>query len=65
MSFPEYGSLFGASYVVTGVPKGMIGALQLVLSPQLHPRYYIAIEERVYVTEPDQCALVGVQTSPS
>jgi hypothetical protein len=31
--------------------NGLIAALQLALAPQLRPRYYIAIEERVYVTE--------------
>ena len=42
-----------------GVHNGLIAALQLALAPQLRPRYYIALEERVYVTEPDQRAFVG------
>jgi hypothetical protein len=42
-----------------GVHNGLIAALQLVLAPQLRPRYYVALEERVYITEPDQRTLVG------
>lgn len=42
-----------------GVHHGLIAALQLVLAPQLRPRYYVAMEERVYITEPDQRAFVG------
>jgi hypothetical protein len=42
-----------------GVHNGLIVTLQLVLAPQLRPRYYIALEERVYVTEPDQRAFIG------
>src|SRR6266436_8389369 len=42
-----------------GVHNGLIAALQLALAPQLRPRYYIALEERVYVTEPAQRAFVG------
>ena len=42
-----------------GVHNGLIAALQLSLAPQLRPRYYIALEERVYVTEPEQRAFVG------
>jgi len=42
-----------------GVHNGLIAALQLALAPQLRPRYYIALEERVYVTEPAQRAVVG------
>jgi hypothetical protein len=42
-----------------GVHNGLIATLQLALAPQLRPRYYIALEERVYVTEPDQSVLVG------
>jgi hypothetical protein len=41
------------------VHNGLIATLQLVLAPQLRPRYYIALEERVYVTEPDQRAFIG------
>jgi hypothetical protein len=42
-----------------GVHNGLIATLQLSLAPQLRPRYYIALEERVYVTEPDQRTFVG------
>src|SRR5262249_58126001 len=40
-----------------GVHNGLIAALQLALAPQLRPRYYIALEDRVYITEPDQRTL--------
>jgi hypothetical protein len=33
--------------------------LQLALAPQLRPRYYVALEERIYVTEPEQRTFVG------
>jgi len=42
-----------------GVHNGLIAALQLVLAPQLRPRYYVALEERVYVTEADQRDYIG------
>jgi hypothetical protein len=42
-----------------GVHNGLIAALQLALAPQLRPRYYIALEERMYVTEPEQRVFVG------
>jgi hypothetical protein len=42
-----------------GVYNGLIAALQLSLAPQLRPRYYVALEERVYVTEPAQRTFVG------
>ena len=42
-----------------GMHNGLIATLQLALAPQLRPRYYIALEERVYVTEPDQRAFIG------
>jgi hypothetical protein len=42
-----------------GVHNGLIAALQLSLAPQLRPRYYIAIEERLYITEADQRMFVG------
>jgi len=42
-----------------GVHNGLITALQLSLAPQLRPRYYVAIEERLYITEPDQRVFVG------
>jgi hypothetical protein len=41
------------------VHNGLIAALQLSLAPQLRPRYYVAMEERVYITEPDQRVFVG------
>jgi hypothetical protein len=42
-----------------GIHNGLIAALQLSLAPQLRPRYYVALEERVYVTEPDQRTFAG------
>ena len=42
-----------------GVHNGLIAMLQLALAPQLRPRYYITLEERVYVTEPEQRTFVG------
>ncbi len=42
-----------------GVHNGLIAALQLSLAPQLRPRYYVALEERLYITEPDLRVLVG------
>jgi hypothetical protein len=42
-----------------GVHNGLIAALQLSLAPQLRPRYYVAIAERLYITEPDQRVFVG------
>ena len=42
-----------------GVHNGLIAALQLSLAPQLRPRYYVAIEERLYITEPDQRVFIG------
>jgi hypothetical protein len=42
-----------------GVHNGLIAALQLFLAPQLRPRYYVAMEERLYITEPDQRVFVG------
>lgn len=42
-----------------GVHNGLIAALQLSLAPQLRPRYYVAIEERVYVTALGQRTFVG------
>jgi hypothetical protein len=42
-----------------GLHNGLIAALQLSLAPQLRPRYYVAIEERLYITEPDQRVFVG------
>ena len=42
-----------------GVHNGLIAALQLALAPQVRPRYYIALEERVYVTESEYQRFVG------
>jgi hypothetical protein len=42
-----------------GVHNGLIAALQLSLAPQLRPQYYVAIEERLYITESDQRVFVG------
>jgi Protein of unknown function (DUF4058) len=41
------------------VPNGLIAALQFSLAPQLRPRYDVAIDERLYITEPDQRVFVG------
>lgn len=41
------------------VHNGLIAALQETLAPQLRPRYYVAIEERTYVDEASELALVG------
>jgi hypothetical protein len=41
------------------VHNGLIAALQLSLAPQLRPHYYVALEERLYITEPDQRVFVG------
>jgi Protein of unknown function (DUF4058) len=41
-----------------GMHNGLIAALQLFLAPQLRPRYYVAMEERLYITEPDQRVFV-------
>ncbi len=42
-----------------GVHNGLIAALQLSLAPQLRPRYYVALEARLYITESDQSVFVG------
>jgi hypothetical protein len=42
-----------------GVHNGLIAVLQLALAPQLRPRYYVALEERVYITAPDQRTVIG------
>ena len=42
-----------------GVHNGLIAMLQLALAPQLRPRYYVALEERIYVTESEQRTFVG------
>jgi hypothetical protein len=41
------------------VHNGLIALLQLVLAPQLRPCYYVAFEERIDVTEPEQRTFVG------
>jgi hypothetical protein len=41
------------------VHNGLIAAIRDVLAPQLRPRYYVALEERVYVEEAQGLALVG------
>jgi hypothetical protein len=41
------------------VHNGLIAAIRDVLGPQLRPRYYVALEERVYVQEAQGLALVG------
>ena len=42
-----------------GVHNGLIAALQLSLAPRLRPCYYVALEDRLYITEPDQRVFVG------
>jgi hypothetical protein len=42
-----------------GVHNGLLAMLQLALAPQLRPRYYVTLEERMYVTEPEQRTFVG------
>jgi len=39
-----------------GVHNGLIAALQLSLAPQLRPRYYVAIEERL---KADAAGVIG------
>lgn len=41
------------------VHNGLIAGLQETLAPQLRPRYYVAIEERTYVDDAPELALVG------
>jgi hypothetical protein len=41
------------------VHNGVIAAIRDVLGPQLHPRYFVALEERVYVEEAPGLTLVG------
>jgi hypothetical protein len=41
------------------VHNGLIAGMQEALAPQLRPRYYVAIEERTYVDESSELALVG------
>jgi hypothetical protein len=43
-----------------GVHNALITLLQLDLAPRVQPRYYVSIEERVYITEPDEEELVGL-----
>ncbi|MGH2356361.1 MAG: DUF4058 family protein, partial [Chloroflexota bacterium] len=43
-----------------GVHLSLIVALQSALGPKLRPKYYVAIEERVYVAEPADGELLGV-----
>jgi len=41
------------------VHTSLIVALRDALQPQVRPRYYVAIEERTYIVEPGEVALVG------
>jgi hypothetical protein len=41
------------------VHNGLVAALRDELSPTLRPRYYVALEERTYLEEPGELALVG------
>jgi hypothetical protein len=40
------------------VHNGLIAELRNTLAPQLHPRYYVALEERTYLVEPAGLAFV-------
>jgi hypothetical protein len=42
-----------------GVHNRLIGALDEYLSPRLRPRYYVALEERVYIAEPAGLSYIG------
>ncbi len=44
----------------SGIHGRIIVFLADVLSPQLRPKYFVAIEERVYETTPDDRVLVGI-----
>jgi Protein of unknown function (DUF4058) len=57
--FPGMDPYVEHSTLWPGVHNGLIAALQLSLAPQLRPRYYVALEERLYITEPDQRVFVG------
>jgi Protein of unknown function (DUF4058) len=57
--FPGMGPYLEHPTLWPGVHNGLIAALQLFLAPQLRPHYYVAMEERLYITEPDQRAFVG------
>jgi hypothetical protein len=57
--FPGMDPYLEHSTLWPGVHNGLIAALQLSLAPQLRPRYYVALEERLYITEPDQRVFVG------
>ena len=63
--FPGMNPYFDHPTLWPGVHNGLIASLQLSLAPQLRPRYYVALEERVYVTEPEQRAFVGRPDSRS
>ena len=42
-----------------GVHNGLIAAIQIHLAPRVRPRYYVSIEERVYLAELDKDEPVG------
>ncbi len=44
----------------SGIHGRLIVFLADVLSPQLRPKYFVAVEERVYETTPDDRVLVGI-----
>jgi hypothetical protein len=41
------------------VHSRLIVALADVLAPMVSPRYYVAVEERVYLAQPEERRLVG------
>lgn len=41
------------------VHHGLISALRDILVPLLRPRYWVTIEERTYITEPEEVVVVG------
>ncbi len=41
------------------VHNSLIAALRDTLAPILRPRYYVAIEERTYLTQPEELAFIG------
>ena len=42
-----------------GLHNTLIAALRLRLGPLLRPRYYVALEERTYLAEPEELVFVG------
>lgn len=57
--FPGMNPWLESSVLWPDVHNGLIAAIQDALAPLVDPRYYVAIEERVYRDEPPSLALVG------